>query len=156
MERKHSKEHKLQSQFRMPPLLPHGQPDNVSKKPTARAPFKNCPTTKASEIAMVPKVVKQKKQNSNKLQNANKLQNTKLSAQDKVKQEPLAILERELRHKLPPVAYEELDFDYELNDMDFGFGFNQHNELAHSILDPIISEQKPLQIAESSEISKEK
>lgn len=153
MERKHSREHKLPSQFRMPPLLPHGQPDNAARKPT---PVKKCPTTKASEIEMVPKVVKQRKQNTNKLENTNKVQNTKISAQDKVKQEPLAILERELRHKLPPVAYEELDFDYELNDLDFGFDFNQHNELAHSILDPIISEQKPLPIAESSEISKEK
>lgn len=155
MQRKHSKEHKLQSQFRIPPLFPHGQPDNVARKPIARAPVKKCPTTKASETAMVPKVAKHRKQNTNKLQNTNKVQNTKLSEKDKVKQEPLTILERELRHKLPPVAYEELDFDYELNDMDFGFGFNHHNELAHSILDPIISEQ-PLQIAKSSEISKEK
>lgn len=43
MQRKHSKEHKLQSQFRMPPLLPHDQPDNAARKP---APVKKCPTNK--------------------------------------------------------------------------------------------------------------
>lgn len=149
MQRKHSKDLKLQSQNRIPPLLLNGQPDNIIRKSTSRAPLKKSPTIKAS-VAKEPKVVKHKKQNTIKIQSSN------FSELDKITQEPLTILERERRDKLPPVAYEELDFDFELNDIDFNFDFNQNNDLVHSILDPIISDPKPQKIAKSCKISKEK
>lgn len=149
IQRKHSKELKLQSQFRIPTLLLHGQSENVARKPTSRAPLKKSSAPKAA-IAKAPKVVKHRKQNTIKIQNSN------FSAQDKITQKSLTFLERERRDKLPPIACEELDFDLELNNIDFNFDFNQNNDLVHSILDPIISDSEPEKIAKSCKISKEK
>ncbi|KAH8419029.1 hypothetical protein KR222_000992 [Zaprionus bogoriensis] len=126
MHQKHSKEFKLQSQKRGPPLMSHGQAEH-------QAPRKS--TTKASQkkysVEKGPAKKRKKKTDGARMQNGPE------------PQELLMAEECDLGSRLSPFAYEDLAMGCQLNDMELMFGISENTYITPTELNVFPNDQTP-------------